>query len=174
MKALKREAKILKKGDSKVTSRQKDRHKMGLGKRGFWTALNSLTGEEIFQKTRLSPGGNLQLTFRCILQSHYYRLLSGPPGFLLPAPTALLRWRKDRSIHRDNRPGRGLVKLVYWLPCPLCICYWRSKSVFVYSNQNAIDTWSMLWRRIKLIHSDKGFNFDITSLINIFYSAATE
>ena len=57
MKALKREAKILKKGDSKVTSRQKDRHKMGLGKRGFWTALNSLTGEEIFQKTRLSPGG---------------------------------------------------------------------------------------------------------------------
>ena len=57
MKALKREAKILKKGDSKVTSRQKDRHKMGLGKRGFWTALNSLTGEEIFQKIRLSPGG---------------------------------------------------------------------------------------------------------------------
>ena len=59
MKALKREAKILKKGDSKVTSRQKDRHKMGLGKRGFWTALNSLTGEEIFQKTRLSPGGTI-------------------------------------------------------------------------------------------------------------------
>ena len=57
MKALKREAKILKKGDSKVTSRQKDRHKIGLSKRGFWTALNSLTGEEIFQKTRLSPGG---------------------------------------------------------------------------------------------------------------------
>ena len=29
MKALKREAKILKKGDSKVTGRQKDRRKMG-------------------------------------------------------------------------------------------------------------------------------------------------
>ena len=37
MKALKREAKILKKGDSKVTGRQKDRHKMG-GKKCF---LNS-------------------------------------------------------------------------------------------------------------------------------------
>ena len=35
MKALKREAKILKKGDSKVTSRQKDRHKMELGKKVF-------------------------------------------------------------------------------------------------------------------------------------------
>ena len=57
MKALKREAKILKKGDSKVTGGQKDRRKMGVGKRGFWTALNSLTGEEIFQKIRLSPGG---------------------------------------------------------------------------------------------------------------------
>ena len=43
MKALKREAKILKKGDSKVTGRQKDRHKTGLVKRGFWIALNSLT-----------------------------------------------------------------------------------------------------------------------------------
>ena len=57
MKALKREAKILKKGDSKVTGRQKDRCKMGLGKRGFWTALNSLTGEEIFQKTCLPLAG---------------------------------------------------------------------------------------------------------------------
>ena len=35
MKALKREAKILKKGDSKVTSRQKDRHKMGWTKEVF-------------------------------------------------------------------------------------------------------------------------------------------
>ena len=35
MKALKREAKILKKGDSKVTSRQKDRHKMGWIKEVF-------------------------------------------------------------------------------------------------------------------------------------------
>ena len=57
MKALKREAKILKKGDSKVTGRQKDRRKMGVGKRGFWTALTSLPGEEIFQKPRLSLGG---------------------------------------------------------------------------------------------------------------------
>ena len=57
MKAMKRDAKSFEKGDSKVTGRQKDRHKMGVGKRGFWTALNSLTGEEIFQKTSLSPGG---------------------------------------------------------------------------------------------------------------------
>ena len=35
MKALKREAKILKKGDSKVTGRQKDRHKMGWIKEVF-------------------------------------------------------------------------------------------------------------------------------------------
>ena len=35
MKALKREAKILKKGDSKVTGRQKDRHKMGWTKEVF-------------------------------------------------------------------------------------------------------------------------------------------
>ena len=63
MKALKREAKILKKGDSKVTGRQKDRHKMGVGNRGFWIALNSLTGEEIFQKTRLSPGGRSKRMF---------------------------------------------------------------------------------------------------------------
>ena len=54
---MKRDAKSFEKGDSKVTGRQKDRRKMGVGKRGFWTALNSLTGEEIFQKTRLSPGG---------------------------------------------------------------------------------------------------------------------
>ena len=57
MKAMKEDAKSFEKGDSKVTGRQKDRRKMGVGKRGFWTALNSLTGEEIFQKTRLSPGG---------------------------------------------------------------------------------------------------------------------
>ena len=31
MRALKREAKLLKKGDSKVTGRQKYRHKMGKG-----------------------------------------------------------------------------------------------------------------------------------------------
>ena len=54
---MKIDAKSFEKGDSKVTGRQKDRRKMGVGKRGFWTALNSLTGEEIFQKTRLSPGG---------------------------------------------------------------------------------------------------------------------
>ena len=57
MKAMKRDAKSFEKGDSKVTGRQKDRRKMGVGKRGFWIALNSLTGEEIFQKTSLSPGG---------------------------------------------------------------------------------------------------------------------
>ena len=57
MKAMKEDAKSFEKGDSKVTGRQKDRRKMGVGKRGFWTALNSLTGEEIFQKIRLSPGG---------------------------------------------------------------------------------------------------------------------
>ena len=48
---------VSEKGDSIVTGRQKDRRKMGVGKRGFWIALNSLTGEEIFQKIRLSPGG---------------------------------------------------------------------------------------------------------------------
>ena len=35
MKALKREAKILKKGDSKVTRRQKDKRKMGWVKEVF-------------------------------------------------------------------------------------------------------------------------------------------
>ena len=35
MKALKREAKILKKGDSKVTGRQRNRHKMGWIKEVF-------------------------------------------------------------------------------------------------------------------------------------------
>ena len=57
MKAMKRDAKSFEKGDSKVTSRQKDRRKMGVGKRGFWIALNSLIGEEIFQKTRLPLAG---------------------------------------------------------------------------------------------------------------------
>ena len=56
---MKEDAKSFEKGDSKVTGRQKDRRKMGVGKRGFWTALNSLTGEEIFQKPRLSPGGSI-------------------------------------------------------------------------------------------------------------------
>ena len=50
IKALKREVKSFEKGDSKVTGRQKDRRKMGMGKRGFWIALNSLIGEEIFQR----------------------------------------------------------------------------------------------------------------------------
>ena len=56
MKALKKGAKSLRKGDSKVTvGRKIDVRKVS--KRGFWIALNSLTGEEIFQKIRLSPGG---------------------------------------------------------------------------------------------------------------------
>ena len=42
MKAMKIDAKSFEKGDSKVTGSQKDRRKMGLGKRGFWIALNSL------------------------------------------------------------------------------------------------------------------------------------
>ena len=54
---MKRDAKSFVKGDSKVTGRQKDRRKMGVGKRGFWIALNSLTGKEIFQQPCLSPGG---------------------------------------------------------------------------------------------------------------------
>ena len=56
MKALKRGAKSLRKGDSKVTVGRKI--DVGKGsKRDFWIALNSLIGKEIFQKIRLSPGG---------------------------------------------------------------------------------------------------------------------
>ena len=40
-----------------LLSRTQSLRVKGVGKRGFWIALNSLTGEEIFQKTRLSPGG---------------------------------------------------------------------------------------------------------------------
>ena len=69
MKALKKGAKSLRKGDSKVTAGRKiDVRKVS--KRGFWIALNSLTREEIFQKIRLSPGGVL-------LGSYYILNLKG-------------------------------------------------------------------------------------------------
>ena len=61
MKAQKGEEKTFMMKYSKETGKQKDRHKLGQVKRGFWITLNSVKGEEIFQKTRLSFGGDLGL-----------------------------------------------------------------------------------------------------------------
>jgi len=74
MKALKKGARRLRKGDSKVTvGRKIDVRKVS--KRGFWIALNSLTGEEIFQKIRLSPGGVCHQTSTLMLYYKQFKIM---------------------------------------------------------------------------------------------------